>query len=43
LGKATGKTPTYAAWIRDYLKCNPEYKNDSYISERVCYDLMQVT
>lgn len=37
---AIGELLTTAQWIRRYVELHPDYKEDSVVSESVCYDLM---
>ena len=36
-----GEIPTPASFIRDFVRNHPEYKKDSLINMRICYDLMK--
>ncbi|CAH3196957.1 unnamed protein product [Porites evermanni] len=38
--KASGELLTTAQWIRKFVEVHPEYKQDSVVSESICYDLM---
>ena len=31
---------TTARWMREFVQKHPDYKKDSVVSERICYDLM---
>ena len=37
---STGELLTTAQWIRKFVEVHPEYKQDSVVSESICYDLM---
>jgi len=37
--RASGKCKTTAAWMRDYIRSHPDYKQDSNVSEDIMYDL----
>ncbi|KAJ9606613.1 hypothetical protein H2200_008621 [Cladophialophora chaetospira] len=39
--RATGELPTPASWMRRFVQEHEEYKQDSIVSERICFDLMQ--
>ncbi|MCJ1472633.1 Zn finger-containing GTPase- Activating Protein for ARF [Lambiella insularis] len=39
--RASGKLWTGAKWIRDFVRTHAEYRGDSVVSERVCYDLVR--
>eukprot|EP00948_MAST-09A_sp_MAST-9A-sp1_P002264 g2264.t1 len=36
--RATGKVPTRARWIRDFVQSHPDYKDDSIVPQSVAYD-----
>ena len=38
--RANGSLLTLASWIRKFVSEHPEYKKDSYVSERINYDLL---
>jgi DNA-binding ferritin-like protein (Dps family) len=38
--RSTGELVTAATWIRKFVRSHPDYKNDSYISDMIAYDLM---
>lgn len=38
--RASGVLCTNAAFIREYIRCHPDYKRDSVVSEAITYDLM---
>ncbi|KIW29722.1 uncharacterized protein PV07_05512 [Cladophialophora immunda] len=40
--RATGEMLTPASWMRQFVQRHQDYSKDSFISERVCYDLMKV-
>ncbi|OAP61755.1 hypothetical protein AYL99_03958 [Fonsecaea erecta] len=40
--RATGEMLTPASWMRLFVQRHPDYRQDSVVSERVCYDLMKV-
>lgn len=31
---------TTARWMREFVRNHPEYKKDSVVNDRICYDLM---
>ena len=39
--RARGKLPTGAQFIRDFVLSHPDYKQDSYLSPEIQYDLMK--
>ncbi|CAG7921518.1 unnamed protein product [Penicillium olsonii] len=39
--RASGESPTPATWMRDFVRSHKDYRQDSYVSERICYDMMQ--
>mmetsp|Transcript_130605 Transcript_130605/g.194544 ORF Transcript_130605/g.194544 Transcript_130605/m.194544 type:complete len:734 (-) Transcript_130605:56-2257(-) len=39
--RASGEIPTAAAWLREFVVTHPGYKQDSVVSEAVCYDLIK--
>ncbi|KAL4888274.1 glutamate cysteine ligase [Aspergillus ambiguus] len=39
--RANGKVPTTASWIRSFVTVHEDYRGNSAVSQRVCYDLMQ--
>lgn len=39
--RASGSTPTTAAWMRSYIEKHPHYHQDSRVGQEVCYDLLQ--
>ncbi|KGO40797.1 Glutamate-cysteine ligase catalytic subunit [Penicillium expansum] len=39
--RASGKNPTPATWMREFVRSHEHYRQDSYVSERVCYDMMK--
>jgi glutamate--cysteine ligase catalytic subunit len=39
--RASGENPTPATWMREFVRSHKDYRQDSYVSERVCYDLMK--
>lgn len=41
-GRASGKIPTTAHFIRDFVLRHPEYKKDSKVSDKINYDLIQM-
>jgi len=40
--RATGKVPTGASFIRNFVHGHPEYKNDSKVSDKINYDLLKM-
>lgn len=38
--KASGELLTTAQWMRRFVALHPDYKQDSVVSETICYDLM---
>ncbi|CAH1118764.1 unnamed protein product [Phaedon cochleariae] len=40
-GRASGKIMTVATWMRKFVREHPEYKQDSVVTERICYDLLK--
>ncbi|KAJ9205348.1 hypothetical protein DTO164E3_1326 [Paecilomyces variotii] len=39
--RADGTLWTGARWIREFVATHPEYKHDSAVSEKICYDLVE--
>lgn len=39
--RAAGRSPTAASWIRHFITSHPDYRRDSVVSERVCWDLVR--
>lgn len=39
--RANGTLWTGAKWIREFVASHPDYKQDSVVSERICYDLVK--
>lgn len=39
--RANGTDPTPASWMREFVCRHEDYNRDSYVSERVCYDMME--
>jgi glutamate--cysteine ligase catalytic subunit len=39
--RASGESPTPATWMRDFVRSHKDYRQDSYVSEGICYDMMQ--
>ncbi|BDD61032.1 Zn finger-containing GTPase- Activating Protein for ARF [Monascus purpureus] len=39
--RADGTLWTGSRWIREFVASHPEYKHDSVVSERICYDLVK--
>lgn len=39
--RASGMLPTPAAWIRSFVGAHGDYKGDSVVSQRICYDLLK--
>lgn len=39
--RANGKNPTPARWMRSFVAGHEDYKKDSYVSDKVCYDMMR--
>lgn len=42
-GRASGKIPTVARFLRNFVLKHPDYKQDSKVSERINYDLVQAS
>lgn len=42
-GRASGKIPTTARFLRDFVLSHPEYKQDSKVSEKINYDIVQMS
>ena len=40
--RASGKTPTTAAFIRKFVSEHPDYKKDSVITDKINFDLLSV-
>ncbi|KCV69229.1 hypothetical protein H696_04646 [Fonticula alba] len=40
-GRASGRYQTNAAWIRDFVRAHPAYKQDSHVSDEINFDLMR--
>lgn len=38
--RASGELLTTAQWMRKFVEVHPDYKKDSFVSETICYDLM---
>ncbi|PVH17186.1 uncharacterized protein CXQ87_000067 [Candidozyma duobushaemuli] len=41
--RASGKIPTIARFLRDFVLRHPDYKQDSKVSDRINYDLVQAS
>jgi glutamate--cysteine ligase catalytic subunit len=41
--RASGELWTAARWIREFVMRHPEYKHDSAVNDRICYDLFKMT
>ncbi|KAM9910155.1 hypothetical protein OXX69_004743, partial [Metschnikowia pulcherrima] len=41
-GRASGKIPTTAHFLRDYVLKHPDYKRDSKVSESINFDLAEL-
>lgn len=41
--RANGALWTGAKWMRDFVSRHQEYKGDSVVSEKICYDLVKAT
>ncbi|PGH02148.1 glutamate-cysteine ligase [Polytolypa hystricis UAMH7299] len=39
--RADGRLWTNAKWIREYVAKHPEYKHDSVVSEKICFDFIK--
>jgi glutamate--cysteine ligase catalytic subunit len=39
--RASGEMPTPASWMREFVRQHGDYRQDSYVSESVCYDMMK--
>ncbi|KAJ5109925.1 Glutamate-cysteine ligase catalytic subunit [Penicillium argentinense] len=39
--RARGTNPTPATWMRDFAGSHKDYREDSYVSEVMCYDMMR--
>ncbi|CAI7583398.1 unnamed protein product [Penicillium glandicola] len=39
--RASGQNPTPATWMREFVRSHEDYRQDSYVGERVCYDMMR--
>ncbi|KAJ5185914.1 Glutamate-cysteine ligase catalytic subunit [Penicillium cf. griseofulvum] len=39
--RASGENPTPATWMRKFVRSHEDYRQDSYVGERVCYDMMR--
>lgn len=39
--RASGENPTPATWMREFVRSHKDYKQDSYVSESVCYEMMK--
>lgn len=39
--RASGQLWTGAKWIRHFVRSHPEYRKDSVVGERICYDLLK--
>ncbi|CAI7578850.1 unnamed protein product [Penicillium bialowiezense] len=39
--RASGEIPTPATWMRNFVRSHKDYQHDSYVSESICYDMMQ--
>ncbi|KAJ9653680.1 glutamate--cysteine ligase [Coniosporium apollinis] len=39
-GRASGELCTAAHWMRQFVRAHKDYKQDSYVSESICYDMM---
>ncbi|KMU82128.1 glutamate-cysteine ligase [Coccidioides immitis RMSCC 3703] len=39
--RADGRLLTNAKWIREFVAKHPDYKQDSVVSEKICYDLVK--
>lgn len=39
--RASGELQTLAAWMREYISVHPDYKYDSYVSDRIVYDMLK--
>ena len=41
--RASGELWTAARWIREFVMRHPDYKHDSIVNDRICYDLIKAT
>lgn len=39
--RANGTNPTPASWMREFVYQHDDYHRDSYVSEKVCYEMME--
>ncbi|OQE18651.1 hypothetical protein PENSTE_c017G01329 [Penicillium steckii] len=39
--RASGISPTPASWMRSFVLKHEDYRKDSYVNEKVCYDMMR--
>ncbi|KAJ5297905.1 hypothetical protein PENANT_c012G04594 [Penicillium antarcticum] len=39
--RASGKLLTPASWMREFVHRHEDYRQDSYVGEKVCYDMMK--
>jgi glutamate--cysteine ligase catalytic subunit len=39
--RASGESPTPASWMREFVRQHGDYRQDSYVGESVCYDMMK--
>ncbi|OKP01357.1 Glutamate--cysteine ligase [Penicillium subrubescens] len=39
--RANSTNPTPASWMRQFVRQHEDYHRDSYVSEKVCYDMME--
>ena len=39
--RATGQLMTTAEWMRHFVTSHPDYKEDSVVTQRIAYDLME--
>lgn len=39
--RANGKNPTPARWMRTFVAGHEDYKKDSHVTEKICYDMMR--
>ncbi|KAJ5761975.1 Glutamate-cysteine ligase catalytic subunit [Penicillium nucicola] len=39
--RASGEMPTPASWMREFVSRHEDYRQDGYVDEKVCYDMMK--
>lgn len=40
--RASGELQTLAAWMREFISGHPDYKHDSFVSDRIVYDMLKM-